>query len=233
MHASSQNHPGIPSQWLGKVSYPTGLSWQERTFDAITSGEAPMGRILGLEHDDTITLGKRGKATLDLREQTDRLRDVHGCAVETTDRGGQATLHSPGQLVVYPILPLRRLGLGARAYVEALEEITSSTLLRLGLETSRKTDEPGLYTAFGKIAFFGLRIRNGISQHGLSINVSNDLTKFTWIRSCGREAERFDRLCDTKAAQPWPGTPQDLFSLWIQQFNDHFRARLDSSKRSD
>lgn len=214
-------------EWLSQVDFADALRRQEAAYDAVSSGNAPLGRVLGLEHPDTITLGKRGDMEADLREGFSVLRE-RGCDVVTADRGGQATLHSPGQLVIYPILPLRRFSLGARAYVELLEDVSQSTLSGLGIETHKRS-EPGLYSEQGKLVFFGLRIRNGISLHGLSINVANDLEKFAWIRSCGRCVETFDRLQN----HGYSGSTESLFSLWIQELSRELKQRGWISQAAD
>ncbi len=217
----------VESRWLGRISYEDGLRAQDEACAAVET-RATVPIILGLEHTATITLGKRGNVESDLPVGIQAL-EKRGFEIARADRGGQATLHSPGQLVIYPIVPLRPYQLGARAYVEILEASTRSFLADLGVTATRKADEPGLYTAAGKLAFFGIRIRNGITRHGLSINVSNDLGLFAWIRSCGRPLETFDRL----QAHGCPGPLNELFSLWVRQFSAHLQGSsagaLDSS----
>lgn len=218
--------PMFASPWLGTLDYQAGLRAQDEAYRlALASGEAT---ILGLEHSHTVTLGKRGDRASDLFASHLELA-AEGVAVVHADRGGQATLHSPGQLVIYPILPLKNWGLGPRAYIELLEETTIQTLASLGVSVTRKTDEPGLYSDAGKMVFFGVRIRNGVSLHGLSLNVRNDLSKFAWIRSCGRTAEAFDRVSE----HGWTGSPPEMFSLWIQQFSRVLGLTLDSSQAGD
>ncbi len=145
------------------------------------------GKIFGLEHPTVITLGKRGSLSLDVNVSEEEIQVVE------IDRGGQATLHSPGQLVIYPILNLRRLNLGVREYVETLEKVTIHSLKQLGIAAERG-HQPGVFTPNGKIAFVGVRIRRGISSHGISINFSNDLNLFQNIRSCGVQNASFDRV---------------------------------------
>ncbi len=178
--------------------------------------------IAGLMHPAVITLGKRGESSVDIQHSESTLHE-RGIEVVQADRGGQATLHSPGQLVIYPILPLRSLGLGARAYVELLESTTLAFLSQYGIRARRPEgcSGPGLYTQSGKIAFFGVRIRSGVTLHGISINVSNDLVDFAAIRSCGRSGEAFDRLRDHGIKD----SCETAFAHWVQAFKEHLRQK--------
>jgi len=101
------------------------------------------------------------------------------------DRGGQVTYHGLGQLVLYPLLDIRRLGFGVRELVNRLEQCIVSTLAEYGIEAYPKPDAPGVYVNGAKIASLGLRIRRGCSFHGLSINVDMDMEPFQRINPCG------------------------------------------------
>ncbi|HEX6550491.1 MAG TPA: lipoyl(octanoyl) transferase LipB, partial [Gammaproteobacteria bacterium] len=102
------------------------------------------------------------------------------------DRGGQVTYHGPGQLVVYPLIDLKRLKLGVRALVEGIENSVIDTLAGFGIEAVSKRDAPGVYTPDGrKLASLGLRVRRGCTYHGLAFNVGMDLEPFTRINPCG------------------------------------------------
>ena len=101
------------------------------------------------------------------------------------DRGGQVTYHGPGQLMVYPLIDLRRRGLGVRDLVTALEESVVDLLAEAGIEARAKKDAPGVYTGDVKVASVGLRIRRGCSFHGMAVNVDVDLEPFSRINPCG------------------------------------------------
>lgn len=120
--------------------------------------------------------------------------DKAGLSLWNVKRGGEATLHAPGQLVIYPILYLPFIGFKVRDFIKALESITQDFLKDLGLFSHQEGREAGLYTKRGKICFFGIHISQGVSQQGLSINVDNDLKLFSAIRSCGRENQEHDKL---------------------------------------
>jgi lipoyl(octanoyl) transferase len=101
------------------------------------------------------------------------------------DRGGQVTYHGPGQLMVYPLIDLRRRGLGVRDLVTALEQSVVDLLADAGIEARAKKDAPGVYTGDVKVASVGLRIRRGSSFHGMALNVDVDLKPFSRINPCG------------------------------------------------
>lgn len=105
--------------------------------------------------------------------------------VVKTDRGGQITYHGQGQLVMYPLLKLRRFGVGVKALVNALEQSVIDTLETYHIDARRRADAPGVYVDHAKIAALGLRIRRGNSYHGLSLNVDMDLSPFKNIDPCG------------------------------------------------
>lgn len=197
--------------WFERLSYLQGLEHQERYRQSVLNDPSQIF-IMGLEHPSVITLGKRGDSKLDLSLP-------HGPSqidIQKTDRGGQATLHSPGQLVIYPIVSLATLGLGVRDFVLTLLRTTQMSLHNLGIETFEK-NQSALYTANGKIAFFGLKVSHNITSHGLAINVCNDLSLFSMIRSCGIANESFDQTSNYCNA-----TPRQLFQIWAKEQTQNF-----------
>lgn len=102
-----------------------------------------------------------------------------------TDRGGDLTYHGPGQLVVYTLFDLSRMGIGVRQLVYGLEAIVLTTLNTFQITGERRVGAPGIYVKGQKIASLGLRIRNGRSYHGLALNVHMDLGPFNQIAPCG------------------------------------------------
>ena len=107
--------------------------------------------------------------------------------VVQVDRGGQVTYHGPGQLVIYFLLDLNRLGKGVRAFVTDIEQSIIDLLADYDIESQAKRDAPGVYVGDAKIAALGLRIRKGYSYHGLSLNLDMDLAPFSGINPCGFE----------------------------------------------
>ena len=130
-----------------------------------------------VQHPPVFTQGQAGKA--------EHLLDAGGIPVVQSDRGGQVTYHGLGQLVAYPLLDLRRLKIGVRDLVTALEQVIIATLAVYGITASTIPSAPGVYVNGKKIASLGLRVRKGCSFHGLSLNVAMDLAPFRRINPCG------------------------------------------------
>lgn len=160
---------------LGRVDYaPTFQAMQD--FTATRSSETP-DEIWIVEHPPVYTLGQAGKPE-------HILRDI-GIPTVKIDRGGQITYHGPGQVVIYLLLDLARLKIKVRELVTAIEQAVIDLLARHGVTAERRDGAPGVYVGEAKIAALGLRIRNGCSYHGVSLNVDMDLSPFAAINPCG------------------------------------------------
>jgi len=175
---------------LGRTDYePT---W--RAMQAFTAERTPDTRdeIWLTEHAPVYTLGLAGR-----REHL--LRD-NGIPLVKVDRGGQITYHGPGQLVAYLLYDLRRQKLGIRAMVRTIEGALVEWLAALGVRAYGKPSAPGVYVAQedgeAKIAALGLRVRNGCTYHGLSVNVAMDLAPFADIDPCGYRGLAVTQLAD-------------------------------------
>lgn len=169
----------LPVFDLGIAPYVPVQDLQARLRTAVAGGHPP-GVVLLLEHTPVITLGNR-RAPTDLRDSA--LIHSRGVEVAESERGGQTTLHAPGQLVSYPIVPIPRRDL--RAFVGGLEEILRLLLEQFGVSAQRQDGRPGLYVQDRKIASVGLRCHRWVSSHGTSLNVSVDLSLFDLIVACG------------------------------------------------
>lgn len=140
--------------------------------------------LILLEHPHTYTLGRRGKiADVLVNEATLQQMGIQLCCV---DRGGEVTYHGPGQLVIYPIVDLRPLG-GPTTYVRTLEAVVMNTLVDLGIEAHRKEGLVGIWVGDAKISSIGVKVSQGITTHGVAINVNPDLSYFRNIVPCGIE----------------------------------------------
>jgi lipoyl(octanoyl) transferase len=155
-------------------------------------------QIWVLEHPPVFTLGQAASM--------DHVVDPGDIPVIQVDRGGQVTYHGPGQLVVYPLLDLRRLGLGIKALIELLEQAVIETLDEYGIQAARRAGAPGVYVAGRKIAALGLRVRRGCTFHGLSLNVAMDLEPFARINPCGYPGLEVTQLCEL-------GGPDNLYTV--------------------
>ncbi|MBK8163716.1 MAG: lipoyl(octanoyl) transferase LipB [Gammaproteobacteria bacterium] len=139
-----------------------------------------------VEHTPVFTLGRAALS--------DHVLDPGPIPVVRTDRGGQVTYHGPGQLVIYPLLDLRRGGLGIKHFVHLLEECVIELLAGYDIRAARRPGAPGVYVADAKIAALGLRVRRGCSYHGVSLNVDMDLAPFARINPCGYPGLRVTQL---------------------------------------
>ena len=165
----------VQLRWLGRVDYePAWRAMQKRTDEA---SDSTPDEIWFLEHPPVFTMG--------MNARDEHLLAVGDIPVVHIDRGGQVTYHGPGQLVVYPLLDLRRYDLGVRALVEGIENAVVRTRAQWGIEAVGRRDAPGVYVGSRKIASVGLRIRRGHSYHGLALNVAMDLGPFARINPCG------------------------------------------------
>lgn len=150
-----------------------------RAMQALTDGrdaDSP-DQIWRVEHDPVFTLGQAGR--------WEHVLAPGEIPVLPVDRGGQVTYHGPGQLVVYPLLDLRRLGFGVRELVERIEQSVIDTLACWSIQGQRKPGAPGVYVTGAKIMAMGLRVRRGCTFHGLAFNVNMDLEPFARINPCG------------------------------------------------
>lgn len=167
--------PGCRFRWLGRCEY-TGVA--DRMLQFTDARDRETGdEIWFLEHFPVFTLGTSSRL--------EPHRNPANIPLVRSKRGGQITYHGPGQLVAYLMLDLRRLGIGPRRLVELIEQCLLQLLADYGLQAERRPGAPGVYVGESKIAALGLRIRNGCSFHGFSLNVDMDTMPFTWIDPCG------------------------------------------------
>src|SRR5690348_6503040 len=169
---------------LGRVEYePTWRAMQRFTDER---GASTPDEIWFLEHPPVFTLGMNASAAHVLAPG-----DI---PVVQIDRGGQVTYHGPGQLVVYPLVNLRRANLGVRDLVTALERSVIDLAGEFGVQAESRRSAPGVYVGDRKLASVGIRIRRGASYHGLALNVRLDLEPFRRINPCGYEGLEMTQL---------------------------------------
>jgi lipoyl(octanoyl) transferase len=189
----SAHSPGAVLRWLGRVPYqPT---WQAMQRFTDQRDGATLDEIWLLEHDPVFTLG--------MNADRSHLLDAGDIPVLQIDRGGQVTYHGPGQLVVYPLIDLRRARIGVRELVSALERAVIDYCARFGIRAECRAHAPGVYVDGRKLASVGLRVRRGGSYHGLAFNISMDLAPFGRINPCGYPGMQMTQLAQL-------GGPDDL-----------------------
>lgn len=192
--------------WWGSRSFSELELIQEKITSEILQGATEV--VLGGEHPPIITLGRRA--------QMKEIRSTQ-IAFQKCNRGGLATLHSPGQLVIYPLIHLRQRGWGVRDYVMDLLRVSQSTLQEIGVDASVKTGtDAGLFTRHGKIGFCGIQVSRGVSRFGIAINVANDLSLFSHLRPCGRDSQAMDRIQDWASLSV---NSEQFFALWSRHFH--------------
>jgi lipoyl(octanoyl) transferase len=172
------------SRDLGLKPLPTVWADMKR-FTELRSQSTP-DEVWFVEHEPIFTLGLNGN-----RDHVIAPGDI---PVLKIDRGGQVTYHGPGQLVVYPLLDIKRLGISIRGLVQALEAAVIDTVASYGVDAYGRRDAPGVYVGDRKLAAVGLKIRKFCSYHGLSINVDMDLEPFKRINPCGYEGLEVTQL---------------------------------------
>ncbi len=173
-----------------------------------------------LQHFPVFTQGQAGKA-----EHVLMAGDI---PVIQTDRGGQVTYHGPGQLVVYLLVDIKRKVWGPRQLVAAIERALVACLADFGIESAPREDAPGVYVGVKKIASLGLRIRNGRSFHGLSLNINMDLQPFQRINPCGYAGMEMTQIVDEIAASS-SGSDDIDFDTVSENLQRHLLRELTSS----
>ena len=162
---------------LGLCDYNEALLSQKNTRNQLIKNSGKNTLFL-LEHNHTYTLGKNGNPNNILNKN---------CELFETDRGGDVTYHGPGQLVGYPIIDLKTMGLGIRSYVSNFEQVLIHVLYDYGINASIKPGLTGVWIEDRKIASIGIRVSRWITTHGFALNVNTDMNYFSNIISCGIE----------------------------------------------
>ena len=163
-----------------------------------------------LEHDPVFTLGQAGKM-----EHVLAPGDI---PVVPVDRGGQVTYHGPGQIVAYPLIDLRRAGVGVRELVCRIEQAIIDTLGHWNIQAERREGAPGVYVAEAKVAALGLRVRRGCSFHGLAFNINMNLEPFHRINPCGYKGLAVTQVLDLGG----PSRLSDVEDVLVGEFCRQF-----------
>ena len=171
---------------LGRRDYEP--VWRAMQSFTDTRDDDTVDELWLVEHPPVFTQGQAGKA-----EHVLAPGDI---PVIPVDRGGQVTYHGPGQIVAYPLVDLKRLGVGVKEFVHRIEETIIRVLARYGVQGERVEGAPGIYVDGAKIASLGLRVRRGCTFHGLAFNIDMDLEPFSRINPCGFAGLEVIRLSD-------------------------------------
>lgn len=215
--AAAETPPAVIVRVMGWQDYEPLWRAMQR-FTEVRQAATP-DEIWFTEHPPVFTLGMNASA--------EHLLAPGNIPVVQIDRGGQVTYHGPGQLMIYPLIDLRRSALGVRDLVTALERSAIATAADFGLRANSRADAPGVYVDGKKIASIGLRVRRGASFHGMAFNVAMDLEPFSRINPCG-----FSNLQVTDFSSL--GVTASLSDV-RERMSAHLQSQLwgDSSERSD
>lgn len=161
-----------------------------RAMQAFTDarGEDTPDELWLVEHEPVFTLGQAGK--------DEHILFAGDIPVLHVDRGGQVTYHGPGQIVLYPLLDLRRLKIGVKEYVCRIEQAMIDTLSDWNIHAERRDGAPGVYVNGAKIGALGIRVRRGCTFHGLAFNIAMDLEPFQRINPCGYQGLQVTSMLD-------------------------------------
>ena len=201
---------------LGEKPYAE--TWQAMKSFTDSRDECAADEFWFVQHPPVYTLGQAGKV-----EHLLRPGDI---PIVHSDRGGQVTYHGPGQLVCYLLLDIRRLQLGVRDLVTAIEQSIVQLINSYGVAAEAKTEAPGVYVDGRKLAALGLRIRKGRSYHGLSLNVDMDLGPFSNINPCGIEGLEVVDMKRLGIDRPMAKIMEELTDILVQQIGYDGEPRL-------
>jgi len=205
--------PGPLLKTLGRVEYAAAFDAM-RAFTEAREVQTP-DEIWLCEHPPVYTQGLAGKP--------EHLLDTHGIPVVASNRGGQVTYHGPGQVVAYPLIDLRRLGIYVKEYVYRIEQALLKTLEEFGVTGHRVAGAPGIYVrlgdpfghaaltgprsepfeGLGKIAALGIKVSRHCTYHGVALNVAMDLQPFAGINPCGYAGLRTVDLSTIDVVARW------------------------------
>ncbi|TXT30698.1 MAG: lipoate-protein ligase B [Planctomycetota bacterium] len=169
---------------LGTVEFESALRLQEQFRDDVIQRDDRLGGLFVCEHPPVVTIGREGSQT-HLRRDLAEFNKL-GINVRWLNRGGGAWMQCPGQIAVYPIVPLRRLGLGLTEYRQRLELAVLDVCRELHVAAHRIDEEPGIFCSLGQLAAVGVAVRSWVTTHGLTLNVSPDLSLLRTTRPNSR-----------------------------------------------
>lgn len=194
------------AHWFGRTDFSKSMQiMAEAANQARLNNQA---LLLGFEYNRVITTGRRV-------QKDDQSIFCANTPIIPVSRGGLVTLHNPGQLIIYPLVSIRKLDLSVKKWVEELLEITKLAVQLCNIIVV--SNDAGIFTETGKIASVGIDIKKGVSSHGIAINICNNLSDFSYITACGKAGQVFDKVENYKSI-----TVDDFFKLWEREFFKRF-----------
>lgn len=222
MYNSVEMGASVSCFWLGSRGYEEVWELQRRLHRELLNGIGEQSLIL-VEHPPVITLGRHGDESNLLVKQTELEKRQVG--LFRIERGGDITFHGPGQLVGYPILNLKALGMGVSDYVRTLEESLIRLLAEYGVSAFRREGLTGVWTKNGKIAAIGVAVNRWVTFHGFALNVTTDLSYFNLINPCGLG----EPVVSIKSETGRDFKLEEVASRYREAFRESFQVAVESA----
>ena len=203
---------------LGLMDYLRAWDIQKRTVAEVIAGSPDT--LLFCEHPTVLTLGRLATEKKILWPQPEI--EKKGIPIIKIDRGGEVTLHAPGQIVIYPILNLEHFGKDLKQYLEKLQQVAIDLLRDFDIVASSLPGQRGVWVGERKIASLGIGVKKWVAYHGMSININTDLRLFSMIRPCGLEVQMTSIQELTGQTVSLPTIKEKLISL----FSAHFHLEI-------
>jgi len=210
---------------LGIVDYDKSLCFLEEMLRKRIQSEVPDSLILA-QHRPVITFGREADTTNIIDKKYFEDRKI---PFLFTSRGGRITYHAPGQLVMYPVIDLKKKGRGIAFYIDFLEKVITKSLNHINVPAVREENRRGVYVNGKKIAFIGISLKKWVTYHGAAVNINNDTAAFSRINPCGEEGT------DVISAAEYSGRGHDMKSvkkIFAEQFIETFENEYMSVKEN-
>lgn len=201
----------------GLISYQEAYARQKELVNRVIGGKGP--HLVVCEHPPVLTVGRMTKPDSLLWSREDI--KAAGVEIASIDRGGDITLHAPGQLVVYPVFDLNDHGRDLKLFLEELEEVVIDLLADFGILAGSIDGQRGVWVGREKIASIGIGVRKWVSYHGVGLNVNTDLALFRMIRPCGLDVQ-MTSMAKIKGA---PVDMREVKEKIVDQFLNRFNLK--------
>ena len=207
----------VVQDW-GLVNYADGYERQKKCVQTVIEGAGD--HLILCEHPAVLTLGRMSKPESLLYQRKEI--EKQGVMVANVDRGGDVTLHAPGQLIVYPIFNLNKYNKDLKFYMEKLEEVAVDLLRNFGILAISVPGKRGVFVGPDKIISIGVGVRKWVTYHGLGININTDLSLFNLIKPCGLNV----RMTSMQKLKGHVVPMKDVKAKVIEQFQKYFYPSL-------
>ncbi|HET6632535.1 MAG TPA: lipoyl(octanoyl) transferase LipB [Rhodanobacteraceae bacterium] len=211
------HRPGPPLLRVRRLGLqPYQPVWQAMSDFTDRRGADTPDELWLLEHEPVFTLGQAGRP--------EHVLAPGAIPVVNSNRGGQVTYHGPGQIVGYPLFDLRRLRIGVRDFVTAIEQAMIDAMAQWGIHATRHEGAPGVYVGEAKIGALGIRVRHGCAFHGLALNVNMNLEPFQRINPCGYKGLAVTQMIDLGGPPRLRDVEDALVGAFARGFGFHLQT---------